>query len=255
MENKINLQELGYDMDLEMANETKQADEVRPEQAITSGELGEHLSETAIVRIKPETDIQIVAFYEQALGLKKYAEARNIVTVDDLKPATDDLSIIHNVKKGMEERRKEYIKPLQEHTKAINDAFKGLMLPIETADQITREKILAFNLKQKLIREEQERINRLRMEAARAEMELKGELSEPVDLVEVIAEAPRRVSTEMGTVGQRMIRKWEVEDLSKVPLDYLMIDATKVGKVVRAGIPSIQGIRIWEEPILSVNTK
>ncbi len=226
---------------------------IERKEEITSEELGEHLSETAVVKIKPEADAQVQAFYKDALGLKRHAEARNIITVEDLKPATDDLSIIHNVKKAMEEKRKEYIKPLQEHTKAINDAFKTLMEPIETADQITREKILAFNLKQKLIREEQERINNLRIEAARAEMELKGELTESVNQVEVIAEAPKRVSTEMGSIGQRDHWTFEIVDFALLPDEYKMPDATKIGKVVRAGLHTIPGVKIWNEPILAVN--
>lgn len=208
---------------------------------------------TALVKISPETDLQVQVFYNEALKAKEYAEARVITTVEDLKPAIDDLSIISLIKRGFEEKRKEYVKPLQDHVKAINDAFKTLMEPVEIADKFTREKILAFQLRQKLIREEQEKINALRLEAAKREMELKGELTESVELVEVIPEISKTTRTELGTAGIMKVRKWEVVDMVQVPDEYKMIDATKVGKVVRAGIPSIPGIRIWEDETLRIS--
>lgn len=206
----------------------------------------------AIVEIKPEQDKEVMAFYNEALNLAEYAEARIIATTEDTKLATNDLSLISKIRKALEEKRKGYVKPLQDKVKEINDVFKTLMLPIEIADSITRSKILVYQQEQDTKRKEQEEINRLRMEAARKEMELKGEITESIDLVEISPETPSTIRTDMGTSGVAKIRKWEVEDLSKVPLDYLMIDVAKVGKVVRAGIPSIAGIRIWDENILRV---
>ena len=210
---------------------------------------------TTLVKVAPSNDAEMVAFYNEGLRLRAYAEARAIITADDLKPATDDLSIIANVKKAIEEKRKDYLKPFQEHMKETNDAFKSFIEPIEIADKITRGKILAFQLKQKLIREEQEAINALRLEAAKKEMELKGELTESVNLVEVMPPPLTTVRTDMGTASTFMVRKWATIDFSLVPDGLKVIDGVKVGKLVRAGIPSISGIRIWEEPSLRVNTQ
>jgi len=210
---------------------------------------------TALVRIKPEQDALVQAFYDQALGLRDYAEKLVITTADDLRPATNDLSVIAKLKKALEEKRKEYVKPLQEHVQEINDAFKNLVEPILAADSITRQKILGYRQEQERIRQEQERINRLRMEAARAEMELKGELTESVELVETQPEQPNHYRTDTGTLATMKVRKWEEVDFAQVPDEYKMIDAAKVGRVVRAGISSIPGIRIWEEETLRVTAK
>jgi len=212
---------------------------------------------TALVNINPQADSQVVAFYTEALGLQKYAEARVIKTAEDLKPATNDLSIIAKVKKGMEERRKEYLKPLQDHVKAINTTFVTLMAPIEIADKLTRDKILAFHAEQERIRKEQEEINRKRMEAAEAEMRLKGELTEPVNLVEVIPLTPTRTQTDVGSAGMRDNWKYEVVDFKAVPDDYKMINTGVLTPIVKAskGKITIPGIRIFNEPILAVNTK
>ena len=208
----------------------------------------------SLVIIEPAKDPEIVSLYNEAIKLQRYAQSQVIRTADDLKPATNDLFIIAKIKKALEEKRKDYVKPLQDHVKTINDAFKTFMEPIESADKIIRQKVLAFQAEQEHIRREQEEINRLRMDAARKEMELKGEISEPVQLVEVMIESPRRVSTDMGTVGQRMINKWEIVDFKLVPDEYKMVDSAKITKLVNGG-GTIPGIRTWKEPVLTVNTR
>ncbi len=211
--------------------------------------------ETAIVNVKPDLDIKVQSFYQESLKLREYALDRVVSSLEETKDATNDLSMIAKLKKALEEKRKEYVGPLQDHVKEINDAFKTLMQPIEEADRITRDKILAY---QKILADqkaEEERINAMRLEAARAEMELKGELTEPVELVEVSDGAPKTVRTDSGMIGQRMIKKWELEDIALVPEEYKMLDSAKITKMVKAGIPSIPGIRIYEEPIIAVTTR
>jgi len=204
---------------------------------------------------KPGSDVEVVNYYDQALRLKEYAESRVIRTIEDIRIATDDLSIISRLKKAMAEKKKEYLAPHQEQIKAINDNYKLWMEPVETADSITRDKIMAFNREQEDRRRKQEEINRKRMEAAQEEAALNnGEISEPVNLIEV-TEAPKRVSTEMGTTGMAKIWKFEVTDFSLLPDRFKMENATLIGKVVRAGEREIPGVRIWSEDTLRVTTK
>ena len=212
---------------------------------------------TALISIRPETDITVTSLYAEALTILRYAELREINIADDLKPATDDLSIISKIKKAFEEKRKEYLKPLQEHQQAIRTAFDTLLEPILQADKITRGKILAFQQEQEAKRKEEERINALRLEAARAEMELKGEIREPVDLVEVSPEAPKRVSTDMGTAGLRDNWKWEVLDFALVPDEYKMINPAVLTPAAKSYKDQrrIPGVRIYNEPIIAVNTR
>lgn len=152
----------------------------------------------------------------------------------------------------MEAKRKDYLQPFQDHIKETNEIYKTLMLPVEQADKVTREKMMTYQREQERIRREQEEINRLRMEAAQKEASLNnGEIKEPINLVEVI-NVQKKVNADMGTLGTMKIKKWEVEDITRVPAEYLQVDSVAIGKLVRAGIKSIPGIRIWEEEILKV---
>ena len=213
--------------------------------------------QTAIIKVKPEVDVEVKSFYEEALKLEQYAIVRVIATAEDLKPATDDLSIIAGVKKAMEEKRKEYVKPLQNHVQEINDAFKTLMRPIEEADRITRVKMLDFTKEQERIRLEQEEINRKRREAAEAEMELNGELSEPVNLVEVVPAAPKRVSTDMGSTGMVDHWKWEVVDFALLPDEYKVVDGSMLTAVAKKHHDQkpVPGVRFYNEPIIAVRAR
>ena len=130
------------------------------------------------------------------------------------------------------------------------------MEPIEVADRVTRNKVLTFQAEQERLRRQQEEINRLRMEAAQKEAALNGGvITESVQLVEVAPEAPRKTTTEMGSASAFKVRKWEIIDFRLVPDDLKVIDAGKVTKLVKAGISSIAGIRIWEEDSLRISTR
>lgn len=211
---------------------------------------------TAIIRVTPLSDESVVALAQEVNSILSFAQARVITEQAHVVNATDDLSFLAKLKKAIEEKRKEYVTPINDHLKAINDAFKTLSTPLEQADTLTRSKIMAYRSECERKAKEIEEINRLRVEAAQREASLNdGEIKEPIQIMDVPETQPSTVHTDIGTLGMMKVRKWEVEDLAKVPTEYLMIDSTKVGKVVRAGIPGIPGIRIWVEETLKVSAK
>jgi hypothetical protein len=208
----------------------------------------------ALIQVKPDLDRSVVAIYEESCKLLGYAQSRSVKTAEDAKLATDDLAIIANLKKAIEAKRKDYTGPINEHLKAVNQAFQEFTQPLKDADEANRLKILRYEKEQRLNREEQERINRLRIEAAEAEMKLKGELTESVNVVEVQAPPAKIIRASMGKASTFNIWKWEVVDIDQVPKMYLVPDAPKIKKMVEAG-GSIPGIRAWQEPSLKVTAK
>ncbi len=211
----------------------------------------------ALVTVEPQADAEVMAFYNQALQLRDYAKARIIATNEDLKPANDDLIIIRTVKKGMENKRKDYLRPFQDHVKETNEAYKALMEPIEQADKITADKMLKFSREQERKRREAERIEQEKLRLAREEMELKGEHTVDLTPVEKPEIVPDRIRTDMGTTGMRDVWKWEEVDFSLVPDEYKMINAGILTPVVKAskGRITIPGIRIFNDPTIAANTR
>ena len=157
----------------------------------------------------------------------------------------------------MEERRKEYLKPFQDHVKETNDAYRMLMEPVDQADKITRDKMTAFINEQTRRRKEAEAIETEKLALARREAELKGgEIT--IDLTPIVKPemAPEKVTTEMGSAGLR--DHWElveIVDFALLPNEYKIPDTVKLGKVIRAGLHNIPGCKIENKPSLAVNTR
>ena len=210
------------------------------------------MTENSLILVKPETNPEILSFYNQAVSLRDFAIARVITCNDDLKPANDDLIIIRKVKKAMEEKRKEYLKPFQDHVKETNEAFKTLMEPLEEADKDTASKMLAFEAEQRRKIREAEAIEAEKLALARREMELNGEVTIDLSPVEKPEAVPDRVRSELGSSGQRDNWTFEVVTFSLIPDEYKMLDSAKVGKLVRAGMRNIPGLNIFNKPSIAI---
>lgn len=212
---------------------------------------------TALVKVRPQADEAVIALHEQSLKLEQYAVALVITNDDDVKGATNDLSIISGLKKAIEEKRKEYTQPINEHLKAVNEAFKAFTEPLLAADKITRGKVLEYRQEQERIRREQEEINRKRLEAAEQEMRLKGEITESVDLVEVAPEASKKVSTELGSSGQRDNWTYEVFDFALLPDEYKVVDTSMLNAVAKKhhDQKQVPGVRFINKPIITVRAR
>ncbi|MBU2051557.1 MAG: hypothetical protein KKH61_21615, partial [Gammaproteobacteria bacterium] len=131
-----------------------------------------------------------------------------------------------------------------------------LMVPVLEAEKITKAKQTAFLQEQQRIRREQEEINRKRMEAAQAEMKLKGELSEPVGLVEVHF-VPERIRSDMGTSGLTDHWVFQVDDFTLVPDTYKVIDSVLLNAVANRYHASnpVPGITFVNQPYLATRSR
>jgi len=213
------------------------------------------ITTTAVIKVDPQSDSSVLSLLCEANKVRDFALARVIVTDADLVPATQDLSLIANLKKSLTEKKAEYYKPIKAHLDAITAAFQTILTPVEDADKITRAKMTAYDLEQKRKAREAEEINRLRMEAARKEMELKGELTESVNLMEAPPPPVKQVTTDAGSASfVKAPSTWELIDINLVPKEYLILDSVKIGKVIRAG-GSIPGIKTILNTQLRVTAK
>lgn len=211
----------------------------------------------ALVKVDPLADLEVGALVIEAQKILTYASLRKVTTPEQAKSANDDLSIISSIKKRMETCRKQYLDPVNAIKDQLANTFKDIMAPILEAEKITKDKMLSYDQEQRRIRAEQEEINRLRMEAARKDAALhQGEISEPVNLVDVI-EPAKRVSTDMGTSSVRDNWKFEVIDPLIVPREYLVVDSAQLTAIARGHHDQkpVLGIRFYNEPIIAVRSK
>ncbi len=217
--------------------------------------MPEEVPGTALIYINPESDTIVLSLLAQANLLRDYAITRVIATDTDMELAVNDLSVIASIKKALTAKKVEYSKPIKAHLDAVSATFQTLLTPIEDADRITRDKWQAYRNEQVRRKAEADAINREKEELAKREAALNhGEIT--VDLTPVEAPIPiARIQTEMGSAGISKTWKFEVTDFALLSNEFKMPDAAKLGKVIRAGLHSIPGVRIWAEEGLRVSAK
>ena len=213
--------------------------------------MTERTDGTALIHVDPVGDEKVHALGLEVIAIVQRAEAKVVLSDADVHEATGEIALIAGLKKAFEEKRKEYTTPLNGYLKDINATFKEYTDPLDHADKLTRSKVLAYRAEQERQRQEEERINRLREEAARAEMQLKGELTESVNLVEVSPPPPAHYRTIAGDLGKTLTWKFEVVAFAILPDDYKLPDMVKIRKVVIAGA-TIPGVKAWQEESLRV---
>ncbi len=216
----------------------------------TEFEMGKAWLPVAVIKVEPGKDPAVQALLLEVLIIQKCARERQVLSAEDVKVAANDLALIIPLKKRIVEVLKEYLGPIKQHVEDVNDAFKLLLDPLNEADRTTRVAVKEYDAKQEAIRAEQERINRLRMEAAQAEMELKGELSESVQVVEVQPEVPKHYRAEAGMLGKVDHWKAEVFDFALLSDDYKIENTQKLNAAARTykDKRTIPGVRIYNDP-------
>jgi len=210
----------------------------------------------AIVNVLPGLDPAVIAIREEVQKLLVYSQDRAVTSIQDAESATNDLSIISQLKKSLDEKRKEYLKPLQDYQKAIREVFDSISVPLDQANKVTKGKVLAFKQEQERLRVEAENAARLQREAdaaARKVLEETGEIVERRQEAPVVVpeEVSSQVHADLGTSGVTKTWRFEVTDFTAIPDKYKETNDKAILKVIRAG-GDIPGIRAWQEDGLRV---
>jgi len=167
------------------------------------------------------------------------ADKMIISTIAHEEKATTELKVIKDGLKFIEDRRTAITKPLNQSIKAANNMFKEIAQPLKDADAVIRKKIMDFREKQaEIARKEEEKRAKIRESHKK-----KGhKVHAPVFIEPVVSST---------TVTQK---RWtfDVEDISKVPIEYLVVDSAAVRESIIDGVREISGLRIYQKESLSI---
>lgn len=187
--------------------------------------------------------------------------AKNVVIMSqiDLSQATDLVAAIQKRRKEAEEARTKITKPINEGLREINARFKVLTAPLGEAEALVKGKMIKFQ-EQEEARARAAALEKQREEEARRAAEEKEAEDPTLDRAPAPSFSPsnevekREPVVKKTTYGQsgaaftaRKVWDFELEDLEKVPVDFVVLDSVKVRQAVRAGIRNIPGIRIFEK--------
>ena len=206
--------------------------------------------------IVPEKEVKEI----QSQANKIVAAAQALAAADEagMGEATALLGWIARAKKQVEEKRKFFVKPLNDQVKKINAMFKEYAAPLEQSDNLLRGKILTYRREQDRIRrEEEERLRKLQeKEQKRLEKlaEKNGAPPPPPMPTPIIQEQAKTVHSDFGTVSAKKVWDFDVEDESKVPREFLMVNEKAIRAAVKAGVRNIPGVKIYQREELAVRS-
>ncbi len=217
------------------------------------------------------------ALKTKCLEILKTAKAHVVRSQPTMDKAAEYKTSLKALLKAVGTEKKALTGPVEKRKKEIIQLFKELEGPLSEADTVLDERMSAFQREHERIerekeerdRKRQEEVQRLADEEARKAQEAldKAETEEEVeaatekvldaeDTLTKAYEPPKPVGKPVerirrtaggGSVSFRKDPQFEVVDESLLPREYLMPDLGKIGKVVRAGIKNIAGVRIWEK--------
>lgn len=190
----------------------------------------------------------------------------------DCDKATEWLKLVTKTRKDFEKVQKERIAPFKAQIDEIKDVFKKPLELLTEAETVARDKINAYLLEERRIKEaEARKIEERRRKEAEKELkkldrqDLKADkyddataraLHESIadKKAEILAKATEAIEINQSneTSSVHMIWDFNVVDLSKVPVEYLAINTTAVREAIRNGKREIAGIEIYQKPVVAI---
>jgi len=169
---------------------------------------------------------------------------------EELRPAIEQA---HNLHKGLVAQEKRFLKPLQDAEQMIKMKISNFL---KEEERIRREE--QAKAEEKARREEEKRKAELeaqakkheeagRTEKAEERRQMAEEVHSPVPVV------PDQVQKQEG-IAKRVTWTYKIIDEKLVPREYLMVNTSKIGGVVRAmkGDTNIPGVKVVKEESVSV---
>lgn len=220
------------------------------------------------------TEIQRIVEPVEIDARKKIEQINNMPVANrvDYDKATEWLKAVTIVRKDFEKVQKEKIAPFKAEIDGIKDMFKKPLELLTQAETIARDKINAYLVEERKIKEaEARKIEEQRRKEAEKELKKLDRQDAKADKyddataqaihdsiadkkAEILAKATEAVEINQAndTSSVRMIWDFNVVDLSKVPVEYLTINTTAVREAIRNGKREIAGLEIYQKPVVAI---
>ena len=192
-------------------------------------------------------ELELKSIEKQISPMLFEAESYLVNNAEDVEIASAFLKKVKDMQKMVEDKRLSFTKPLNESLKNINNTFKAMKEPLEEALSIVSKKILVWK------RAENERIE-AEQAAYRKIQEAEAELCR-LQNKPVVVEEPITIAPVVNRIGNmQTVKRWafEVTDFALVPDSLKALDPVAVNSIIREGIRTVPGLRIYQEESLSI---
>lgn len=199
--------------------------------------MAEQLKDIPIAHLVPVQG-ELRTEEQEASGVLKEIDAMLIEDQEDLDFAGSILTEVKGKKKRLENERGKATRPLLDALNVIRGWFRPAVQYLDQCEKKLKSKIAAYH------RQQRQRQQAALQAAGEASMRGDAEVARTQ-----MQEAQQAQVHKVAGVSTREVLKWDVEDLSKVPREFLMINAAAVDAYFaeRGFDGKISGIRTWRD--------
>ena len=196
-----------------------------------------------------KADLTPVARFEHEINRKIKHLLRVMATVEIVNDEGDKAIVASAIREGKQlikqvsAARKAITTPLQEEVKHWIAKEKELVAPIEESMQRADALIQQFNTQ--VAAQQQAVLDRI---AEEKHTRLQEEDSDSEQVIQESQFKRQLAVARHSTEGVRHVWTFEVQNLTNVPHEYLMLDEKKVREAIRSGERSIPGLMIFQKP-------
>jgi len=170
------------------------------------------------------------------------AREMSITSPDDMKRAVELLSNLNKLMDEVEEKKTKLTAPLNAALKEIRSRYKPIEEHLGLAIGSIRLKMTKYQgdivLAQR--KEEEAIAKRIGVGAGHIKMET------ALKKLDAVEKAEKSVAGDAGSVVFVEVEKFEVTDLSKLPIEYHLADEVKIRKAMKEGV-KLEGVRYFTE--------
>lgn len=179
----------------------------------------------------------------------EFAQATKIESADQMTNAVSTLSVLNQTLDRLTESKEKLTKPINELLKEIRGRYKPFETQLEGAIESLRRAMINYQTEQKRIAKEEE--DKIIARVGEGKGKLKVETA--IKKVSEVEKPDAKVSTEEGMVKFKTVKKFEVVDVSKLPVEFLLANEVLIRKSMTEG-KEITGVRYFTEEV-PVNTR
>ena len=189
------------------------------------------------------TTKEIVLSTEETTAIE-VATSRKITNAEEMTQAVSVLSTLNQTLDRLTEDKEKLTKPINTLLKEIRGRYKPFEEKLEEAIESVRKSMSAYQTEAKRLAKIEE--DKIIARIGEGKGKLKVETA--IKKMEDIEKPDQKVSTEEGLVKFRTVKKFEVEDISKIPLEFMIANEKAIREAMNDG-KEITGVRYFTEEV------
>jgi hypothetical protein len=187
---------------------------------------------------------QITVLEKKVNPLVSRAESFEIKNQRDMEEATKMLSEMNQIGDRIDAEKRKVLDPLNQAIKAERARWKPIETMYENGIQLLRQAMTKWQTEKTRIANEEAAKIAARVGSGKGKLKAETAIAQ----ISEIDRPAATVATEVGAVKFRTVKKYEVVDIKKLPIEFHMPDDVAIKEAMRDG-RELPGVRYYEEQV------